>query len=145
MGHYSAEIAGVNYSLAAGGNGLVLRFAGFSHKIPELLQAVLSRAVAPFGSGGGGAGGGGGGGSRVFAVERFEKLREAKSRAYRNATKEQPHAYARYLRSQLLYAGVRTREEMLCAIDGAELDEVEWPSWRLSFCCTPLPIKWVLQ
>ena len=83
---YAADIAGASYALSVGGSGLSLRLGGFSHKVPELLKVVLERAIVPFAAGGTGG----------FQPERFEKLRERQSRAYRNAEKEQPYAYCRY-------------------------------------------------
>ena len=50
---YSADIAGASYSLGLSSNGLQLALGGFSHKVPELLEAVLQRAIVPFTSGGG--------------------------------------------------------------------------------------------
>lgn len=128
---YAADIAGASYSLGLGSNGLQLALGGFSHKVPELLEAVLQRAIVPFTCGGGDPAAG------QFKEERFLKLQERKSRAYRNTAKEQPYELCRYLRRQLLcVGGVHSREEILHAIDSATLEDVQaFATRRLFSAC----------
>ena len=128
---YAADIAGASYSLGLGSNGLQLALGGFSHKVPELLEAVLQRAIVPFTCGGSHATG-------QFKEDRFLKLQERKSRAYRNTAKEQPYELCRYLRTQLLCVGVHSREEILNAIDSATLEDVQTFATRQLFSACDL-------
>jgi insulysin len=134
---YSADIAGASYSLGQGSDGLVLAVGGFSHKVPELLDAVLERAIVPLTRLRQSSEDGDVHPQQLFKEERFLKLQERKARAYRNTEKEQPYELCRYLRMQLLcVGGLYTREEMLDAINSATLEDVQdFVSRRLLSAC----------
>jgi len=82
---YHAEVAGLHYRVQSSNGGLTILFGGYSHKLPALLQRVVSKLAAP-----------------DLAPERFAIQRDNVRRGYANFFKEAPYQHAVYLASVLL-------------------------------------------
>jgi len=92
---YSAELAGIGYSLANTKSGVTLAVKGYSDKQGVLLDKIIDKLTR-------------------FTVDpaRFNILKELYSRVLRNFQAEQPHQHAVYYNSVLLSDRIWHKEEL---------------------------------
>ena len=99
---YSAELAGIGYSLANTKSGVTLAVKGYSDKQGVLLDKIIDKLTR-------------------FTVDpaRFNILKELYSRVLRNFQAEQPHQHAVYYNSVLLSDRIWHKEELseVCLMD----------------------------
>jgi insulysin len=76
---YDAEVAGVAYSLSNTTTGASLKFGGYSHKLPLLIETIVRRM-------------------RELVVDpvRFALIKEQMTRGIKNFELEQPYQHAMY-------------------------------------------------
>ena len=93
---YSAELAGIGYSLANTKSGLTLAVKGYSDKQGVLLNKIMDKLTG-------------------FKVDpaRFTILKELYARGLKNFQAEQPHQHAVYYNSVLLSDRVWHKEELI--------------------------------
>ena len=93
---YSAELAGIGYSLANTKSGLTLAVKGYSDKQGVLLNKIMDKLTG-------------------FKVDpaRFAILKELYARGLKNFQAEQPHQHAVYYNSVLLSDRVWHKEELI--------------------------------
>uniref|UniRef100_A0A7S3AI92 Peptidase M16 middle/third domain-containing protein n=1 Tax=Haptolina ericina TaxID=156174 RepID=A0A7S3AI92_9EUKA len=84
---YDAQCAMLDYSVYNCSTGLRIMLGGYSHKMPVLLEKVLTKMM-----------------SAELAEERFVAIKEMVQREYKNFFKEQPYQHAMYVASQMLEA-----------------------------------------
>mmetsp|Transcript_5507 Transcript_5507/g.14382 ORF Transcript_5507/g.14382 Transcript_5507/m.14382 type:complete len:418 (+) Transcript_5507:416-1669(+) len=82
---YDAQCAMLDYSVYNCSTGMRCMLAGYSHKMPVLLDKVLSKMA-----------------HADLAEERFSAIKDVVHREYANFFKEQPYQHAMYLASQML-------------------------------------------
>ena len=93
---YSAELAGLGYSLANTKSGVTLAVKGYSDKQGVLLNKIMDKLTS-------------------FSVDpnRFNILKDLYARGLKNFQADQPHQHALYYNSVLLSDKVWHKEELL--------------------------------
>lgn len=104
---YSAELAGIGYSLANTKSGMTLAVKGYSDKQAVLLDKIMDKLTS-------------------FRVDpnRFEILKELYARGLKNFQAEQPHQHAVYYNSVLLSDKVWHKEELIEMLPGLTVQAV---------------------
>lgn len=101
---YQASIAGHSFGLMVRDLDIELEVAGFSDKVPELVQVVLRALLA----------------TRLTDAATFKLLRDELAREYRNVNLK-PAAKARYLRLQLLERVAFSVDDKLRALESGQI------------------------
>jgi len=100
---YPAECAGLGYSVSNSTLGVRLMAAGYNHKLPVLLQRVLSKLANP-----------------TLDADRYAVQRDLQQKEYANLFKGAPYSIARYATSHFLEI---SRWHLLEYIDFISSDE----------------------
>ena len=101
---YPATLAGADYKITRKSTGMQIFFSGFSHKLPQLIEAVVERLGRP-----------------ALHEARFVLMRESLLRTFLNHYKDKPLSIIRYEARQMLESG---RHHILAYIDVLSDDAV---------------------
>ncbi|XP_071947721.1 insulin-degrading enzyme-like [Antedon mediterranea] len=105
---YSAEIAGIGYSLDSTFYGLYLNISGYNDKQDILLKKVLEKLT-----------------NLQIDVNRFEVLKEMYSRMLKNFSAEQPHQHAVYYTTVLMSELAWTKDELSNSMEEVTVERLK--------------------
>ncbi|CAJ1363986.1 unnamed protein product, partial [Effrenium voratum] len=104
---YDASEAGLSYSLSATSTGIALKVAGFSDKLPTLLEAVVDKMQT------------------AISARSFGLVRDRWERGLKNEALQRPCDLASRKSRELLYSFAFPPEEQLEALAGVKLEDVQ--------------------
>ena len=105
---YPAQLAGLSFSLSKHARGFSVRVSGYSEKQALLLERIVSGLAV-----------------RDFDGQRFSNLKEELLRSWRNAAHAEPYRLLMRDLRTVLYQPYWTEKELLEALQGQTLDDLE--------------------
>ncbi|MGK0498896.1 MAG: secreted Zn-dependent insulinase-like peptidase [Oceanicoccus sp.] len=105
---YAATLAGLNYSMSTGGQGITVKISGFNHKQAVLLDKLIETLKNP-----------------AFSPERFENIKREHLRQLRNYRKQQPYRQLMSELPELLYPRSWGQQPLLAAYQNIDLSSLQ--------------------
>jgi len=126
MHTYDAEVAGLDFQIYSGKEGLMLVLGGYSHKVMELLKIVLTGITAP-----------------DLSPDKVAVAKERVIRSLENFKVERPDSHAAHYTNLLMAPHRWTKPALIAVAEGCTAEQVQQyhrdfvdgPQKRIAFVC----------